>query len=41
LGQNAKEAVRARFLMTRLMEDWLDLIGAFEANFRLRGATGG
>lgn len=41
LGQNAKEAVRARFLMTRLMEDWLDLIGAFEANFRLRGASGG
>jgi trehalose synthase len=41
LGQNAKEAVRVRFLMTRLMEDWLDLIGAFEANFRLRGATGG
>jgi trehalose synthase len=41
LGQNAKEAVRARFLMTRLVEDWLDLIGAFEANFRLRGATGG
>jgi len=27
--------------MTRLMEDWLDLIGAFETNFRLRGATGG
>ena len=41
LGQNAKESVRARFLMTRLMEDWLDLIGAFEANFWLRGATGG
>jgi len=41
LGQRAKEAVRARFLMTRLMEDWLDLIGAFETNFRLRGATGG
>ena len=36
LGQTRKEAVRARFLMTRLMEDWLDLIGAFEANFRLR-----
>lgn len=40
LGQKAKESVRRRFLMTRLMEDWLDLIGSFEANFRLKGATG-
>jgi trehalose synthase len=39
LGQKARESVRKRFLMTRLMEDWLDLLGAFEANFRLRGAT--
>jgi trehalose synthase len=39
LGQNAKETVRRRFLMSRLMEDWLDLIGSFEANFRLRGLT--
>ena len=41
LGQKAKEAVRGRFLMTRLMEEWLDLIGSFEANFKLRGATFG
>jgi trehalose synthase len=40
LGQKAKESVRGRFLMTRLMEDWLDLIGSFEANFTLKGATG-
>jgi trehalose synthase len=38
LGQKAKETVRDRFLMTRLMEDWLDLIGSFEPNFTLRGA---
>ncbi|MBI1213455.1 MAG: glycosyltransferase [Alphaproteobacteria bacterium] len=37
LGQNAKETVRKRFLMTRLMEDWLDLIGSFEAHFLLKG----
>jgi trehalose synthase len=40
VGQQAKEAVRGRFLMTRLMEDWLDLIGSFEASFKLRGAMG-
>lgn len=37
LGKRAKESVRERFLMTRLMEDWLDLIGSFEASFRLKG----
>jgi len=40
LGERARETVRARFLMTRLMEDWLDLIGSFEANFRLRRLKG-
>ncbi len=39
LGAQAREAVRARFLMTRLMEDWLDLLGSFEASFRLKGGT--
>lgn len=39
MGQAARESVRQRFLMSRLMEDWLDLIGSFEPNFRLRGAT--
>jgi len=37
LGDKARETVRERFLLTRLMEEWLDLIGAFEASFRLRG----
>ncbi len=36
LGDNARETVRDRFLLTRLMEEWLDLIGAFEARFELR-----
>jgi trehalose synthase len=36
LGTNARESVRRHFLMTRLMEDWLDLIGAFEPEFQLR-----
>ncbi|MEZ5786276.1 MAG: glycosyltransferase [Xanthobacteraceae bacterium] len=40
LGEAARATVRDRFLMTRLMEDWLDLVGSFEANFRLRGAAG-
>ncbi|MCW5745086.1 MAG: glycosyltransferase [Alphaproteobacteria bacterium] len=40
LGEKARETVRARFLMTRLMEDWLDLIGSFESNFRLKGPVG-
>jgi trehalose synthase len=39
LGRAARESVRKRFLMTRLMEDWLDLIGSFEARFELRGAA--
>ncbi|SME93507.1 trehalose synthase (ADP-glucose) [Tistlia consotensis] len=37
LGRRARQTVRDRFLMTRLMEDWLDLIGSFEPHFRLRG----
>jgi len=38
LGQKARQAVRERFLMTRLMEEWLDLIGSFEARFPLKGS---
>ena len=38
LGARARETVRERFLLTRPMEEWLDLIAAFEANFRLRKA---
>lgn len=37
VGERARETVRARFLMSRLMEDWLDLIGSFEPHFRLKG----
>ncbi|MGA7327445.1 MAG: glycosyltransferase [Rhodomicrobium sp.] len=39
VGRKARETVRKRFLLTRLMEQWLDLIGAFEARFRLRDAA--
>ncbi|MFN3745882.1 MAG: glycosyltransferase [Hyphomicrobiaceae bacterium] len=35
MGASAHESVRKRFLMSRLMEDWMDLIGAFETSFRL------
>ena len=38
LGQKARQTVRERFLMTRLMEEWLDLIGSFEARFPLKGS---
>jgi trehalose synthase len=37
LGEAARESVRKKFLMTRLMEDWLDLIGSFEPHFQLLG----
>jgi trehalose synthase len=36
LGMAARETVREKFLLTRLFEEWLDLIGSFEANFTLR-----
>ncbi len=39
LGSKARESVRRRFLMPRLMEDWLDLISSFEARFQLKGAA--
>jgi trehalose synthase len=39
LGRQAHKTVRQRYLMSRLMEDWLDLIGSFEPHFRLRGAA--
>ncbi len=38
LGQAAHETVRERFLFTRTIEHYLDLIGAFEPDFRLREA---
>ena len=30
LGSNAKSTVRANFLLTRLMEDWIDLLAPKE-----------
>lgn len=39
LGKHARESVRQRFLMTRLMEDWLDLIGSFETVFQLKSSS--
>jgi trehalose synthase len=36
MGEKARESVRRRFLMTRLMEQYLDLFGSFEMIFRLR-----
>ncbi|MEZ5832542.1 MAG: glycosyltransferase [Dongiaceae bacterium] len=41
LGAKARETVRSRFLLTRLMEDWIDLIAAFEPRFHLKGDVGG
>ena len=37
LGAKARETVQGRFLMTRLMEDWMDLVESFEPHFRLKG----
>ncbi len=39
LGDRAKESVRSRFLMTRLMEDWLDLHASFETVFQLKATA--
>jgi trehalose synthase len=41
IGAKARESVAKRFLMTRLMEEWLDLIGSFEVQFRLKGRRKG
>ncbi len=37
LGQKARENVRQRFLLTRLLEQYLDLFNSFEITFRLAG----
>lgn len=37
LGQKAKETVRQRFLLTRLLEQYLDLFNSFEITFQLAG----
>jgi len=35
LGQKARETVRLNFLLTRYLEQYLDLLNSFEADFRL------
>ncbi len=37
MGQRAKETVREKFLMTRLVEQYIDMYSAFEASYRLPG----
>lgn len=39
LGNRARETVRERFLLSRLMEEWMDLLPAFEPSFRLRSVA--
>jgi trehalose synthase len=41
LGENARESVRRRFLLTRYLEQYLDLFSSFETVFRLRLPPGG
>ena len=36
IGQNAKETVRKKFLLTRLVEQYLDLFDSFFTNYRLK-----
>jgi len=40
MGRNARESVRERFLLTRLMEDWVDLMSSFEPHFNIVGHGG-
>jgi trehalose synthase len=37
LGQKARETVRERFLMTRLLEQYFDLFNSFQMTFKLTG----
>jgi trehalose synthase len=36
LGKNAKEKVRKHFLLTRYLEQYLDLFNSFETIYRLK-----
>jgi trehalose synthase len=38
LGKKARETIRQKFLMTRYLEQYLDLLNSFEADFRLSDA---
>lgn len=37
MGEKAREGVRSRYLLTRLLEQYLDLFASFETDFRLIG----
>jgi len=39
MGKNAKETVRKRFLMTRYLEQYLNLFNSFETSYRLKGTV--
>jgi len=39
VGRRAHERVRRHFLMTRLLEDWLDLIGSLTLRTRTRSSV--
>lgn len=39
LGEKAKETVRQQFLLTRYLEQYLDLLNSFETDFRLTDAV--
>jgi trehalose synthase len=36
MGEKARETVKQRFLMIRLLEQYLDLLNSFETIYRLR-----
>ncbi len=36
MGEKARETVRRKLLLSRLLEQYLDLFGSFETVFRLR-----
>jgi len=40
MGQRTRQTVMKRFLMTRLLEQYLDLFNSFETNFRLKSFSG-
>jgi trehalose synthase len=40
MGERTCETVRERFLLTRYLEEYLDLFSAFEPTFRLRTYPG-
>ncbi len=39
IDSSAKETLKQNFLMSRLLEQYFDLLGNFEANFRLGGRS--